>query len=175
MYLILYKCNLLYYFILPNTRQCYLLKIFSDKDDCHSFVESMFSCFSSPIEIRSRSCTPINTVHNKGCALFVYLSVVFINGSGYIWGYSSHDIDRMKNVLMWCGEWWRYSSGDESCYWYFNIAVNLGCITIPFISISPMEGLLSWHKKNHTVLPYEMCYAMLYCIKITTINSVCHK
>ena len=55
-----------------------------------------------------------------------------------------------------------------------NIAVNLGCITIP-ISISSMEGLLSWHKKNHTVLPYEMCDAMLYCIETTTTNSVCHK
>ena len=48
-----------------------------------ALYKACFSCFSSPIEIRSRSCTPINTVHNKVCALFVYLSVVFINGSGY--------------------------------------------------------------------------------------------
>ena len=35
-----------------------------------------------------------------------------------------------------------------------------------------MEGLLSWHKKNHTVLPNEMCDAMLYCIETTTILIV---
>ena len=49
--------------------------------------------------------------------------------------------------------------------------MNLGCITIPFISISSMEGLLSWHKKNHNVLPYEMCDALLYCIETTTTNA----